>query len=86
MSNPVGDNVIDYDIDNDLRGLWNESLEMISLMSDDPAEDDLAERAIKSALSDKTALDALAALKIAGGSKPVPSSQPSRTVVNSLGA
>ena len=39
ISNPVGDDATDYDLDNDLRNLWAESLEILRCM-DDPEKVD----------------------------------------------
>jgi len=45
MINPYGNDVIDYELDFDLRNLWKESLETIDLMGDGvSAEPDLADR------------------------------------------
>ena len=51
LSDPVGDDVTDYDIDFDLRNLWAESLEVLSQMKVSTDMDDLADRVLKQALS-----------------------------------
>ena len=52
LSNPVGDDVTDYDLDFDLRGLWEESLETLGNMKKtDGGATDLAERVLAHALT-----------------------------------
>lgn len=52
MTNPFGDDEIDYELDFDLRGLWSESLDVVSAMGeraarDEAAEPDLAEQMLE---------------------------------------
>ena len=51
LSNPYGEDATDYDLDFDLRGLWEESVETIKNMRDDK-EPDLAARMIAEARRD----------------------------------
>jgi len=51
LSNPVGNDVTDYDLDFDLRGLWEESLETLSNMRASKDIPDLPEKVLKQALS-----------------------------------
>ncbi|MDC0525400.1 hypothetical protein OAO87_00280 [bacterium] len=39
MTNPYGDDEIDYELDYDLRGLWAESLDVVQSMSAPPEVD-----------------------------------------------
>ena len=48
----MGEDVTDYDLDFDLRNLWEESLEALQGMRS-TSNDDLAERVLKQALSTK---------------------------------
>ena len=51
LSDPVGDDVTDYDLDFDVRTMWSESLEMLKHMKAATDMDDLAERVLTQALS-----------------------------------
>ena len=52
LSDPVGDDHVDYDMDLDLRNLWEESLETLEHMTPSSASgaDDTTERVLKHAL------------------------------------
>ena len=53
MSNPIGNDETDYDLDFDLKGLLDETREVLASMSNGAEEDDVADEMVRSAQSDE---------------------------------
>ena len=58
LSDPYGADATDYDLDFDLKGLWEEAQEAVANMADTPRAEDLAARMGKQAAENEPFLNA----------------------------